>query len=186
MCDYDRSIWALRGNDVLGFYCLDKTLTKPNWEGKSFFPLNVFSQSSKDVREGTQSQNLEEGTKEETVNKCGLLACFHACSTMFSIQPRTISSGWLHPQWLDCSRQSLIPQTSPCANQEEVFSWLKFFFPRCPWLLWGWGKTKQNNRPAHYTRGSLPIQLDMGEIIFSPGENVMQPNRKVFFKILRD
>lgn len=45
---------------------------------------------------------------------------------------------------------------------------------------------KQNNRPAHYTRGSLPIQLDMGEIIFSPGENVMQPNRKVFFKILRD
>lgn len=168
MCDCDRSIWALMENDVLGFYCLGKTLTESNWEGKSFFHLNVYSQSSKDVSE----QVFKVGTWRQEPKKKPWTSVTYwlapmACSTMFSTQPRTTSSGWLHPQWLDCPCPSLI-QKMPHRLSHVPIRWrffsIEVLFSQMSLACVRLRKKKKNNCPAHYTRGSLPIQLDMGRL----------------------
>lgn len=74
--NYDNMLKTLR----TGLVCLSavvNTVTKINLEKKVFgIHISGHSLSLREIRVGTQSWNLETGTKAETMVECCLLACF--------------------------------------------------------------------------------------------------------------
>lgn len=74
---YTKECDHIHCSSVLLYFC-DRTLTKATGGEKDVFHLALPNTGSllKEARSETQGRNLDSGIETETMEECGLLACF--------------------------------------------------------------------------------------------------------------